>query len=522
VFSLALQADGKVLVLGSFTTLAGEACTNFGRLNSDGTLDTSFNPGVGGNSYPQVCCLALQADGQIIVGGSFNTLSGQSRTNIGRLNTDGSVDAGFNPGANDTVVSLAVQADGKILAGGDFTSLGGFARTHLGRLNTDGTVETSFDPRVERDSYPGVYTLAVQADGKILVGGCFETLGGEPRQNLGRLNADGSVDVGFNPGVDHPADCIELQADGRILVGGTFTTLGGVACTNLGRLNVDGSLDTTFKPEVDRGVSSLAVQADRKIVLGGSLETLSGHPHNKIGRLNADGSVDTTFNPGAEGASYNSVESLAIQADGKILVGGCFTTLAGAASWSIGRLNNTDPATQSLVLDASAITWVRGGTSPEILCSTFEMTTNGGASWVALGNGTRIADGWKLGKPNLPVGSTIRARGYIGAAGSSWIAESCFGAPLRPQIVSNSLSPWFRRDSFGFNLAGVAGTFVVIEGSTDLENWTPMQTNFLNTSVGTFHDPTVTNYPSRYYRLRVEHAEQDTGRAGLAEAADQE
>ena len=349
-----------------------------------------------------------------------------------------------------------------------------------------------------------MYSLAVQADGKILVGGCFETLGGEPRENLGRLNANGSLDTTFNPGVDHPADCLELQADGKILLGGTFTTLGGLACTNLGRLNADGSLDTTFKPEVDRGVWSLALQADGKIVVGGSLETLSGQPRSKIGRLNADGSVDTAFNPGAEGASYNTVESLAIQADGKILVGGCFTTLAGAASWSIGRLNNTEPATQNLALDASAITWVRGGTSPEILCSTFEMTTNGGADWVALGNGTRIVGGWKLGKPNLPADSTIRARGYIGATGSSWIAESFFGALLRPQIVSNNLSLQLRGDSFGFHFTGVAGSFVVIEGSTDLENWIPVQTNFLNTSVGTFHDPTVTNDPSRYYRLRVE------------------
>ena len=160
VFSLTLQADGKVLVIGSFTTLAGQACTNLGRLNADGTLDTSFNPGVGGNSYPRVYCLAVQADGKIVVGGSFSSLGGQSRTNIGRLNADGSVDVRFHSGANDTVLSLAVQADGKILVGGDFTTLGGLVRTHIGRLNVDGAVEASFNSAsrkrfISRGVFPG-------------------------------------------------------------------------------------------------------------------------------------------------------------------------------------------------------------------------------------------------------------------------------------------------------------------------------------------------------------------------------
>ena len=160
-----------------------------------------------------VSTLAVQADGKILVGGDFTTLGGggtgtTTRNRIGRLNADGSLDTSFNPGANGSVLALAVQADGKILVGGDFTTLGGggtgtTTRNYIGRLNADGSLDTSFDPGA--NDY--VCALAVQADGKILVGGAFTTLGGggtgtTTRNYIGRLNADGSLDTSFDPGAN--------------------------------------------------------------------------------------------------------------------------------------------------------------------------------------------------------------------------------------------------------------------------------------------------------------------------------
>src|SRR5437899_2664542 len=130
----------------------------------------------------------------------------------------------FNPGANSVVFSLAVQADGKILVGGGFfTTLGGQSRNYIGRLNADGTLDTSFNPGANSV----VYSLAVQADGKILVGGIFTALAGNGRNHIGRLNADGTLDTSFNPGANDLVGSLAVQADGRILVGGFFTTLGG-------------------------------------------------------------------------------------------------------------------------------------------------------------------------------------------------------------------------------------------------------------------------------------------------------
>ena len=135
---------------------------------------------------------------------------------------------GFDPGANNTVEALAVQADGKILVGGEFTTLGGggtgtTTRNHIGRLNPDGTVDTGFDPGANGT----IFDLAVQADGKILVVGDFTTLGGGGtgnalRNKIGRLNADGTLDTSFNPGANAFVLTVALQADGKILVGGGF------------------------------------------------------------------------------------------------------------------------------------------------------------------------------------------------------------------------------------------------------------------------------------------------------------
>ena len=177
--------------------------------------------------------MALQADGKVVVGGTFTTLGGggmgtTTRNNIGRLNPDGSIDTTFDPGADAQVEVLVIQADGKILVGGGFTTLAGAARSRIGRLNSDGSIDSSFDPGA--DNFVG--TLAVQTDGKILVGGSFFHLGGggtgtTPRTNIGRLNSDGSLDTDFDPGAGGIVYAIAVQADGRIVLGGAFITLGG-------------------------------------------------------------------------------------------------------------------------------------------------------------------------------------------------------------------------------------------------------------------------------------------------------
>jgi uncharacterized delta-60 repeat protein len=348
VRALALHSRGRILVAGSFTTLGGggtgtTAHGYIGRLDADGSVDTTFNPGVDG----EIMAMVVQANGRVVVGGYFATIGGSPRSYIGRINANGSVDADFNPGADYPILALAAQADGKILAGGFVRTLGGSPRWFLGRLNANGSLDTGFDIAAT----DWVLAIAVQADGKILVGGWMtafvDSTGTVPRSYLGRLNPGGSLDTSFNPGADFPVRALAVQADRKILVGGGFTMLGGGGTGTtprymIGRLDGNGSLDPGFDPGVNGIVSAFAVQPDGKIVVGGYFTTLGNGgttARNYLGRLNADGSLDTSFNPGA---NY-WVDALAVQADGKILVGGEFTGLGGGTGTTprnyIGRLN---------------------------------------------------------------------------------------------------------------------------------------------------------------------------------------
>jgi uncharacterized delta-60 repeat protein len=252
-------------------------------------------------------------------------------------NVAGDLDTGFNPNAEWIVFSLAVQADGKVLIGGYFTAVGGVARNFIARLNADGSVDTGFNPNLDGS----VYSLAVQADGKVLIGGEFTTISGVARNGIARLNADGSLDSGFNPNANGSVNGLAVQADGKVLIGGYFTTVGGVARNGIARLNANGSLDTGFNPNAVDGIDGLyelytvAVQADGKVLIGGYFSTVGGVARNNVARLNANGSLDTGFNPNADG----SVNGLAVQSDGKVLIGGDFTTVGGVARNRIARLN---------------------------------------------------------------------------------------------------------------------------------------------------------------------------------------
>jgi uncharacterized delta-60 repeat protein len=224
-----------------------------------------------------------------------------------------------------------------------------------------------------------------------------------------------------------------VQADGKILAAGDFTTLGGggtgtTTRNYVGRLNADGNLDTSFDPGANEPVYALAVQADGKILVGGNFTTLGGGgtgttTRNYIGRLDADGSLDTSFNPGAN----DTVMALAVQTDGRILVGGGFTTLGGGGTGTttrnlIGRLTNTDAAIQNLtvIIYGATITWERSGASPEVGRVTCELSTDG-TTYAALGSATRIAGGWQLTGLSLPKAQNIfiRARGFYSSGWSN-------------------------------------------------------------------------------------------------------
>lgn len=331
--SLAVQADGKVLIGGYFATVNGTNRVRIARLTATGSLDTTFDPGTGADG--SVNRIAVQDDGKILIAGDFSTVNGTSCGHVARLNSGGSLDTGFikGAGANGQINVLVLQSDGKIIVAGGFTTFNSTNRNYIARINSDGSLDTTFDPDPSVVNAT-LYAAAIQSDGKILIAGNF-------LKRIVRLNTDGTVDTGFNPGTGANAGilALALQGDGRILIGGDLTAFNGTPRNYLARLNADGSLDSGFDPGTGANstVWTMLVDAEGRILIGGFFTTYTGTARQYIARINTDGSLDTSFDPGT-GAS-NVVYALALQSDGKILVGGIFINYDGIFCPRVARIH---------------------------------------------------------------------------------------------------------------------------------------------------------------------------------------
>ncbi|MBM6498048.1 hypothetical protein H9X54_001870, partial [Flavobacterium macrobrachii] len=359
VITSVIQSDGKIIIGGSFTNYNGIPINRIARLNTDGSLDTTFNTGSGANIH--VSTSAVQPDGKIIIGGFFTSFNGSSINRIARLNSDGSLDTTFNTGsgANNTVWNTAVQPDDKIIVVGEFISFNGTTRNRIARLNPDGSVDTTFNTGSGANNI--IYTTVVQPDGKIIIGGDFTSFNGTSKNRIARLNTDGSLDTTFNPGSETNSIIYTaaVQPDGKIIIGGFFTSLNGIIRNYIARLNPDGSLDTTFNPSSGAYsvIYTTAVQPDGKIIIGGNFTNFNGSTRICIARLNSDGSLDTTFNPGS--GANNTVRTTAVQLDGKIIIGGDFTQYNGITRNRIARLLNAITP----VPDSNGILYVKKNSS---------------------------------------------------------------------------------------------------------------------------------------------------------------
>ncbi len=327
VFSLALQADNAIVMAGDFTEVGTVPRNRIARLRPNGTLDPTFDIGPGANGPIRV--LGLQSDGRLIVGGAFSVINGTNAGNITRLAADGKVDSAFNPGsgADNPVFALAVLPDDKILVGGSFSTFNAEPHAGLVRLGTNGVVDPTLD--IGSGFNGTVYALALQSDGKIVVGGEFASFNGAPRVNLLRLNPDGTLDTTFNPSftINAAVRAIIVQFDGGIVIGGAFTTVNGVERRHLARLDRNGNLDTLFLAGATMGadgsVTAIQQQVDGKLIVGGDFRIFNNVNRGGITRLREDGTTDPTMNFGSGPNGF--VAALAIQSDRRIILGGGFT-----------------------------------------------------------------------------------------------------------------------------------------------------------------------------------------------------
>ncbi len=350
VEEMALQPDGQIAFVGRASNISvnftNEPVGGVGRFNTDGSLDLPFSAGASVNSLP-IGAIARQADGKFIIGGSFTMVGTTGRNRFARIDTDGTLDTSFDPGtgANGSVNAIAVRPDGRILIGGAFTQINGVARQGIAQLLPDGSLDTTFVPPTS-PSFTAfeVLCLAVQADGKVLVGGQIFTSGfqtlfsGGFSSGLLRLELDGSIDSSFDIGTGaHESGnigfllrvyAVQLQPNGQVLAGGNFTAFNGTDANRLVRLNANGSVDTAFVTALGSGaddlVATLYVQGDGKILVGGRFSTLAGVARPRVARLDSTSALDSNFDasisPTYSGTFPNYCNHILMQPDTRILI----------------------------------------------------------------------------------------------------------------------------------------------------------------------------------------------------------
>lgn len=347
--SVAVQDDGKILVGGYFVSVNGVPNNAIARFNPDGSLDPGFRIGSGPSA--EVWGVAVQPDGKILIGGGFGAVDGVPRWRIARLLPDGALDPGFEATADSWVQCLVVEPDGKVLVGGTFDSMNGALRRSIVRLNPDGSLDPTFDPGAGVEGgvgvgWRGVGSIALLPDGKIVIGGDFAGFDGTPRGHIARLHHNGQLDRGFASGsaADGVVTSVKAQGDGKVLISGSFGKVDGIPRGGIARLNSDGSLDASFDPGSgsNAGVAAVAIQPDGKIVLVGAFTSFDGVRMNRVVRLNSDGSLDRSFDPGpgiGDELFVTSLNALALQRDGRVLIVGRFFNIDGSARNGIARLN---------------------------------------------------------------------------------------------------------------------------------------------------------------------------------------
>jgi uncharacterized delta-60 repeat protein len=298
--------NGKLIIGGAFDNVNGTSSPLIARLNADGTLDESFTSLFAKNEG-SVSDIEVLPDGKIILGGSFEKYDGKTRKHVLRLNSDGSLDGSFDAGSGmeGTYTNLNVvkaQPDGKILAGGNFTSFSGSSQGGIVRFNTDGSLDTSFNPGGSGalptpPIYAGaVYDIFLQDDGKIMIAGDFTRYNDNGlAKYLVRLTENGLIDQSIK--VSSAVYAVTKLSDGNILIGGSFSKVHNLDAPKIALLYPDLSLNDWLEPGsgFNADVNTLAQDKDNNIVVSGTFKNYDGTERNGLARIHYSTNTDPDF-----------------------------------------------------------------------------------------------------------------------------------------------------------------------------------------------------------------------------------
>lgn len=478
VSALATDHSGRLYVGGEFSRMVVNAVTNaarnLARLQTNGAFDPSFYADPGGrvSSVLYAPTNSSRTNAWLYIAGRFvstnavtNAEAVTTNTNwsvlkrlfIGRpaaeLIPDGTVDTNFAPvglGTNAPAQSeglvLAMQQDGKLLVGGSFSN-------NIRRVNVDGTIDQSFAASTDG----AVRAIALQSDGKILAAGSFARMSGSNSAGIARLNADGSLDVTFRPGqgFNGPVNALALASDGSIYAGGSFTAYGNWSANtynNLVKLQPDGTRVGSFNYLPGLGtngfVNAMLFRPSGQLLVGGTFtnasDSLAGYSVN-VGRLVqfTNDLPDLNFNSGASGATNNSILALALNSNGDIAVGGSFTDFNGEGNLDRIALLSASTGGVPVMTSADFLTVPAGA------FMSFQFTASPAGSTIANLSGTpprgvtiNSADGSMSGYP-LDAGTYIFTNAPVFSGTTGNPTPFTLFVASNPVVYSNWVRAWF-------------------------------------------------------------------------------
>jgi hypothetical protein len=354
--AVARQADGGMIVVGSFNFVNGQARNNLARIKPDGTLDNAW-AATFNNSVSTVAVSPFS--GAVYVGGFFTAINGVTRNRIARFDASGNFDTGWDPSANSTVTALVADPlSDTIYAGGSFTTIGGQSHVGLGKIagSGAGAVDATWTPALSSSS--SVSSL-VLADGSLYLGGTFKTVTSAgsstaiTRNRIARLSpTTGILDASWDPSANGQVSAIVVDsANGVVYLGGSFLTIGtsAVSRQRLARVSESGSgaLDLTWNPAANSGVNALAFDsANSLLYVAGSFTTMTDSggsttvTRNRLGRVSTNsGLIDPAWTP----AAGSSVAAVALSSDAStLLAGGSFATIGATTQLAFAALSVAD------------------------------------------------------------------------------------------------------------------------------------------------------------------------------------
>jgi hypothetical protein len=455
VYTLAVSGS-RLYAGGEFTTAGGSAANYIAQWNGSSWSALGSGMGNGDGDPPRVSALAVSG-GTLYAGGYFTTVGGIGANYIAQWN--GSSWSALGSGMNNAVSALGVSGS-TLYAGGDFTMAGGNPANGIAQWN--GSSWSALGAGIS----PYVFALAVSGS-TLYAGGEFTTAGGNAANNIAQWNGSSWSALGAGIGGSLPYGILPvvnaLAVSGSTLyAGGGFTTAGGNPANYIAQWN--GSSWSALGAGLNNAVSALAVSGST-LYAGGGFTTAGGNPANYIAQWN--GSSWSAL--GSE--MNNAVEALAVSGS-TLYAGGYFTTAGGNTANCIAQWN--------------------------------------GNTWSALGSGMGAGNGYLPYVSALAVsGSTLYAGGYFTTAGTNVSAyaamASLAGTPVSPALalITANAAFSFTNGMFGFDVAGPAGSNVVIQASTNLQTWIPLQTNLLGSGLLHFSDAQSPANRHRFYRAQL-------------------